>query len=86
MYVTIVGRRGGPPGLLLWESCAVTAGNSQHRGSAFLASVDGSLRAAIILEGKTNRCAPLLTPQPALGLICTLDGGSATLRRMAAFG
>lgn len=85
-YVTVAGCAGDGPGLLPWESRAVTAGNSPSPGHCFPGKRGPGCRAAMILEGKRSRCAPPLTPRPALGRICTLHGGSDTPRRTVAFG
>ena len=84
--VTAAGRMRVCPGLLLWESRAVTAGNSPSPGQCFLAKCRPELGAAMMLAGITSGCAPQLTPRPALGLICTLLRGSETLKRRVAFG
>ena len=74
--VTAAGPMRDCPGLLLWESRAVTAGNSPSPGQCFLAKCRPELRAAMMLAGITSGCAPQLTPRPALGLICTLFRGA----------
>ena len=75
MAVTAVGCMGDCPGLLLWESRAVTAGNSPSPGQCFPAICRLERGAAMMLVGHTSGCAPPLTPPPALGLICTLGLG-----------
>ena len=86
MAVTAVGCMGACPGLLLWESRAVTAGNSLSPGQCFPAICQPERGAAVMLAGHTSGCAPPLTPPPALGLICTLLRDSDTLRRRVALG
>ena len=86
MDVTAVGCMGDCPGLQLWESRVVTAGNNPSPGQCFPAIRWPELGAAMMLAGHTSGYAPPLTPQPALGLICMLLRASDTLRCRVAFG